>query len=67
MRTEIKELTDYELLGLEHDTEVDLVNFLPGRDVTLDEYCELSKYHTNLKEEIETRKLTLLPRLNGFG
>lgn len=62
-----KELDNENLLYLEHDTQVDLLDLLPGRDCTSAEYLEFSSYYKEIEAEIKSRGLEKLPRLNGFN
>ena len=61
-----KELQDQELLELEHDTQVDLLDLLPGRDCSISEYFKFSAYYKELETEVKARGLEALKRLNGF-
>lgn len=56
----VKELSDKELLELEHDTQVDCIENLDG---------DLSNFelYEKIDEEIKFRDLTELPRLNTFS
>lgn len=56
--SEIKKMSDQELLYLEHDTLVDITHDISGD-------FEIHRYYDQLMNEIKLRNLNLLPRLNG--